>query len=144
VASIVLAYLAGMGVVSLAFFIVGALPEPPWVWGREYRSVVKERDHLRHLVERSVKRIEATDDTLEAASQAFQVTLRRALVAGMDEGELQTVCFELNIAWDDLGGDTKSDKVTALVSYLVRHGRTGELTNYLRIHRPDLWRRTRA
>ena len=139
--SIVLAYLAGMGIVALAFFVVGALPEPPWVWGREHRAVLRECERLRRLAERGVQRMEDTADTLDASSLAFQTVLRRALLTGMDESELRAVCFELAVEWDDLGGKTKSDKVTELVTFLVRHGRTGQLTNYLRIHRPDLWTR---
>lgn len=53
-------------------------------------------------------------------------------------GELRTLCFELNIPYDDLeGGDARSAKVLALVQYAQRHGMYDTLVTHAQAQRPN-------
>ena len=63
-------------------------------------------------------------------------TLRDCIVQHFDEGELKTMCFDLGVNYDDLDGEGISDKTTELVLFMNRNGRSAELTNYCRTHRP--------
>ncbi len=53
--------------------------------------------------------------------------LRKNLVACFSEDEIRTLCFDMQIDYDDLGGGGKSSKVRELVAYCERHNRFAEL-----------------
>lgn len=53
--------------------------------------------------------------------------LRQLLVEHFDESELRDLTFDLDIDYENLGGSGKSDKARALIGYLKRRGRLGEL-----------------
>lgn len=68
---------------------------------------------------------------------------RQNLVTLFNESELRDLCFELGIDYDDLVGQTKSDKARELIALAWRNGRTTELVarcRRLRAHAewPDL------
>ncbi len=50
--------------------------------------------------------------------------------------ELRTLCFELNVDYDDLAGESKSGKARELVTYLNRRGRLAELPTLISKLRP--------
>jgi hypothetical protein len=53
-------------------------------------------------------------------------------------GELRTLCFELNIPYDDLeGGEARAAKTLALVQYAGRHGLFESLTAHAQAQRPN-------
>lgn len=64
--------------------------------------------------------------------------LRVALTQSFNESELQTLCADLAIDYENLAGDTKADKARELVAYAQRHGRLPELLAYVRSERPSL------
>ncbi len=53
--------------------------------------------------------------------------LHHALVKRRNLEELRTLCFDLDVDYDNLGGEGKEAKSRELVQYLVRHGRLAEL-----------------
>ncbi len=64
--------------------------------------------------------------------------LRKALTQHFNRGELKTLCFDLNIDYDELAGETKTEKVTALLDYCERHSRLPFLLAYLQQERPKI------
>jgi hypothetical protein len=67
-------------------------------------------------------------------------TLWKALVEGFNESELQDLCFELNVDYEELPGDTKSAKARELVKYATRHDTLNALIERVMASRPHLLR----
>jgi len=73
------------------------------------------------------------------ASEQKQLTqLREILATRFNESELRTLCFDLDVEYDDLPGEGISDKARELVAYLERHGRISELVTIVQQKRPDV------
>lgn len=51
-------------------------------------------------------------------------------------GELKSLCFELQVEYDDLAGETLTNKVQSLVEYLERRGRVPHLLTLVKQQRP--------
>lgn len=64
--------------------------------------------------------------------------LRDALSAGFNLDELQSLCFELGIDYENLGGQGKAGKTRELVGYMDRRGRLEDLARAAARMRPDL------
>lgn len=64
--------------------------------------------------------------------------LRRLLIGRLDDGELRTLCFDLDVDYDMLGGEGKANKARELISFLNRQGKVSQLVGWLREHRPDI------
>lgn len=71
-------------------------------------------------------------------SPSEKTRLLQGLISYFNLSELQTLCFELGIDFDDLGGEGKMNKARELISYLDRHGRLPELVQILRQQRPQM------
>ena len=67
-----------------------------------------------------------------------QIDLRQTLTERFDEGELRTLCFDLNIDFQSLPGEGKADKARELTAYLERHGRLYDLLKTGPQLRPDI------
>jgi formylglycine-generating enzyme required for sulfatase activity len=73
-----------------------------------------------------------------AAVQPGQlVRLREILVARFNNDELRTLCFDLGIDYDNLGGEGKAGKARELVAFLERRGGTADLIALGQRLRPD-------
>ena len=73
------------------------------------------------------------------------VRLREMLVTKFDEGELQTLCFDLGVDYASLPGKRKADKARELVAYFERRSQIPELLETGRAQRPDIpWSDTSA
>jgi hypothetical protein len=69
------------------------------------------------------------------------VDLHRSLVLHFDLSELQTLCFDLGVDYENLSGSNKADKCRELIAYFQRRGKLGELIDYCQQQRPHLtWR----
>ncbi len=64
--------------------------------------------------------------------------LRQILVDRFDEGELRTLCFELDVKYEDLPVWGRANKVTALIEYLERRERLADLVKVGRRMRSDV------
>jgi tetratricopeptide (TPR) repeat protein len=78
-------------------------------------------------------------------SQAFQsptrqqlAQLRRNVAEHFNESELRTLCFDLEVDYDELPGRAKSEKAAELVAHLERRGRLPELVELGKQLRPKL------
>ena len=69
------------------------------------------------------------------------IHLQRQLVEYFDLSELKTLCFELGMDYDELGGETKSDKARELVKAAYRNGRVPDVVQRCEEVRPNVvWR----
>lgn len=64
--------------------------------------------------------------------------LLQALLDHFNESELQTVCFNLEVMYEDLPPGGRADKARSLVEYCLRHHRLQVLTLEIRNNRPFL------
>lgn len=69
------------------------------------------------------------------------VQLRRVLTTHFNLSELRTLCFDLEIEFENLYGESRDDKARELVAYCVRHGRVPMLAAYCRKVRPEAFAR---
>ena len=60
------------------------------------------------------------------------VHLRQILTQYYNDGELRTMCFDLGIDYESLGGRGKSEKVAELVLYARRQNRINDIAAYVR------------
>ena len=73
-----------------------------------------------------------------ADAPAHASALRRILVERFSLEELRTLCFDLSIDYDALGGEGKEARARELIAHLQRRSQLDQLTNYIRQHRPDI------
>jgi len=66
------------------------------------------------------------------------VRLRQILATRFNEGELRTLCFDLEVDYGDLPGGGKASKARELVAYLARRDRIGELIETGKGLRPEI------
>jgi hypothetical protein len=64
--------------------------------------------------------------------------LRELLVTYFNESELRTLCFYLAIAYEDLSGSNRVEKVIELIKHVERHNRIAALLENGRKLRPDV------
>jgi uncharacterized protein YjbI with pentapeptide repeats len=62
-------------------------------------------------------------------------TLRSLLDKNFNLSELQQLCFDLEVEYEHLAGDTRPFKINALVLYLARRGKLEDLTSLARKER---------
>lgn len=74
----------------------------------------------------------------EQGEPGSRTKLRQLLSTHFNEGELRTLCFDLNMEYDDLIGAGPADKARELISYLERHSRIDELLVVGKRVRPDV------
>lgn len=69
------------------------------------------------------------------------IHLRQLVVQHFDLRELQDLCFDLSITFENLEGTTRNDKVRALIEYGERHNRIADIVATCERARPFLaWR----
>ena len=73
-------------------------------------------------------------------TQPDTTQLHRFLVDHFNLEELKTLCFNLGIEYEDLGGEGRSDKARELVRAMQRRTRLEHLVAHLSIARPDAYR----
>jgi len=94
---------------------------------------VRQIDNERH------NRVVRTDQVLQMkdiSSQNRNSRLRQILIDYFDEGELRTLCADLQVDYDTLPGEGKDNQARELVSYLDRRSRLAELVKVGKEHRP--------
>ena len=70
--------------------------------------------------------------------QETLTNLRKILASRLSQGELETLCFDLGIDFDDLPGETKSDKARELIEYIDNRDQISRLIEVLKLQRPDI------
>jgi hypothetical protein len=76
--------------------------------------------------------------SLPKSDSISRVELVRILTNYFNLSELQSLCFELDVDFEDLAGVGKNDKARELVNYLYRRGRIVELTRQIQQLRPNI------
>jgi Flp pilus assembly protein TadD len=74
----------------------------------------------------------------EAPRREYLIQLRQTLVSRFQEGELQTLCFDLDVDYEGLRGEGKEDKARELIKYLRDRQRIPELVDTGKRLRPDI------
>ena len=74
----------------------------------------------------------------QARSRNYRIHLRELLEAHFNESELRTLCFDLEVDYDNLLHATKADAARELVSYFERRDRLPELVAVGQQLRPDV------
>jgi len=64
--------------------------------------------------------------------------LRRQMSLYFNTSEIQVICFDLNIDYDDLSGDSKNSKILELITYAQRRGILDELVAAVQRLRPHM------
>jgi formylglycine-generating enzyme required for sulfatase activity len=82
---------------------------------------------------------DAVDTVLEGetSEQLDRAKLRELITVCFDKEELRTLCFDLEVYYDDLRGEGRAGKARELVAYFERRGRISELVAYCRRLRPN-------
>jgi len=104
-------------------------------WLKKYEKRLQEA-----LVSKDYERAPATLDPTDAIKpKKEQLTnLRQILVERFSNGEIQDLCFDLGVRYDDLPGQGLNDKARELIAYLERHSRILELVRKGEQIRPDI------
>lgn len=71
-------------------------------------------------------------------SEIDLIHLQRQLVEYFDLGELKTLCFDLSMDYDELAGETKSDKARELVKAAYKNGRVPDVVQQCEEVRPNV------
>jgi hypothetical protein len=79
--------------------------------------------------------VTATHSTLE---RRYLSKIRQILDQRFDAEELRTLCFDLDVDYEDLPARGQAHKARELVAYLDRHRRVPELMEVGRLLRPDI------
>ena len=61
--------------------------------------------------------------------------LRQAINKRFSISDIRTLCFDLGVEYEELGGGPKSDIITALIIYFQHHERLQDLQDYLQRQR---------
>ena len=61
--------------------------------------------------------------------------MRELIDQHFNDSELRSLCFDLDVDYDGLPGETKSDKSRELIAYCKRHGRIRDLMTELKQQR---------
>jgi hypothetical protein len=88
-----------------------------------------------------IKTMSASQNTSESNSSQFSdwhVRLREILINYFDESDIETLCFDLRVDYQNLAGTGKAKKVIELIKYLARTGRINELIDYCKQLRPNV------
>lgn len=67
-----------------------------------------------------------------------RVRLREQMHETFEISDLQLLCFDLYVEYENLAGDTKQSKVINLIKHMERHGRLPELLDKCRQMRPQV------
>ncbi len=77
-------------------------------------------------------------EMLEMTPSPEASRLLRLIKTRLDLEELRTVCFDLGIQYDNLGGEGFASKARQLVLHLQQHEALDQLVDWLRQERPDI------
>lgn len=80
----------------------------------------------------------STPATSDSTGELALRGLRLALAEAFDLGELKTLCFDLNVDWDEIPGVRKSEKIVELVKHLTRRRKLEELIRLVNQERDNI------
>jgi hypothetical protein len=69
----------------------------------------------------------------------ISIILQELLTSKLSLEELRDFCFEINIDYENIGGETKSGKIRELLIHLERRNKLEIIKLWLKTKRPDIW-----
>lgn len=103
----------------------------PSILSKRIREAIKEKERL-------LKMSKSSDSSTLTTQTKIDVTILRTLIdEAFNEGELRDLCFNLNIDYGTLPGNSKSSRVRELILYHQRRNTMSELINALKRIRPN-------
>ena len=73
-----------------------------------------------------------------ALSQPQLVELNSKMNQVFSLAEIESLCFDMGIPFEDLGGDGRGAKIRELIEFCRRRGRDEELVAKVRVERPQV------
>lgn len=105
------------------------------------RIVIGRNAHYTEIVSPPVSISEAQETGSSGGGGESKVNrisqLHRRLCQLFDEGELRTICFDLDVDYESLPGRGKANKARELIRYLRRRSRVSELEDKVKQLRPN-------
>jgi hypothetical protein len=119
--------------------ITGVRPFPSfdeWLANERYRSLLspEQWDWLLKTVREANR---AQQDPVKEAHERSS-TLREMLDEHFDLSEIEELCFDMQIDFENLQGTSKKTKILSLLNYCQRHSRVNELWNLCIQLRPEV------
>ncbi len=74
----------------------------------------------------------------EAIEQEKLVALKSKMHDAFNNNDLQTLCFELNIRYEDLDANTLDSRIRSLIEFGQRNGRLSDIANYCQRNRDHI------
>lgn len=78
-----------------------------------------------------------SQEDMDGSDTAYLAQLRKNVTTHFDAGELQNLCFDLGVDYENLPGESKSDKAREMVEFMQRRERLHELVVMLKQRRPQ-------
>jgi outer membrane protein assembly factor BamB len=97
-----------------------------------YIPVARDEDH------RGASQVHWVDKVGAITPSPRAIQLHKLLRTRLSLEELRTLCFDLNVPYDDLGGEGRSAKARELVLYLQRRNALPSLDAWFQKTRPDI------
>ena len=89
-----------------------------------------------HYLQSQQRKIE---EAVQAGTHMISATrLREQMEAGFNLDDIQTLCFDLAVKYENLSGDTLTRKVIGLIEHVERHGMLPALIGTLAQNRPHV------
>jgi hypothetical protein len=96
------------------------------------------RNELHQLVAESIAESAAQGMGTVRSEDVRLARLRQVLTSRFSDSELRDLCFDLDIAYDDLPGEGRADKARELVAYLNRRNWISRLVETVELERADI------
>ena len=85
-------------------------------------STAKEDGHVRVTDGGTQTNAKLLDNQFDTRNLASRGKLRRSIIAYFSENDIRNICFDLNIDYEKIPGDSKDAKVRELLSLCEREG----------------------
>lgn len=91
-----------------------------------------------HVSQFTISYLIGERDSGQNIEQETLNNLASKLQTNFNDEELKALCFTLSMPYEDMGSQTHSGRMVALVQYAKRRGRLADLAAYGRQHRPHI------
>src|SRR5512139_2217280 len=75
---------------------------------------------------------------IDHLANPWYIQLRDRLITYFEESEISSLCFDLGIDYEELAGDTKSEKAMELIQFTARRAEITSLIEHCAAERPNL------
>jgi hypothetical protein len=113
-----------------------------WVSGAQLRQVYGLYQQAQTNADESMATTKAATTALERSlpnyqDRRFLIGLRRKMGERLSDEEVQDLCFDMDIGYDNLPASTHTGKIRELLEELRRQHRVSELVALLGLNRPE-------